>query len=95
MSYHSGVNINITEQVLSDLTFYSKRLPDLHVFPFVPLDDGHETLALAPQFILGSSPEDNILRTCSYLRESSYSLLSDDKAAVMLEDLMESLKRFR
>jgi hypothetical protein len=94
MSYHSGVNIDITEQVLSDLTFYSKRLPDLHVFPFVPLDDGHETLALAPQFILGSSPEDNILRTCSYLRESSYSLLSDDKAAVMLEDLMESLNLY-
>jgi hypothetical protein len=95
MSLHSGVRPATTEQLLSDLTFYSKRLPDLHVFPFVPLDERQERLALVPQFILGSSPEDNILRTCSYLRESSYSLLSDDKAAVMREDLLETLNRFQ
>jgi hypothetical protein len=52
-------------------------------------------MALVPHFILGSSPEDNILRACSYLRESSYSLLSDDKAATMREDILETLKAFR
>jgi hypothetical protein len=95
MSFHSGIGHATTEQLLSDLTFYSKRLPDLHVFPFVPLDEKQGILALVPQFILNSSPEDNILRTCSYLRESSHSLLSDDKAAVMRENLLETLKRFR
>ena len=81
LSFHSGLGNATTEQLLNDLTFYSKRLPDLHVFPFVPLDEEKELLALVPQFILNSSPEDNILRTCSYLRESSYSLLSDDPVA--------------
>lgn len=95
LSFHSGVGNTTTEQLLSDLTFSSKRLPDLHVFAFVTLDEQRDLLALVPQFILGSSPEDNILRTCSYLRERSHSLLSDDKAAVMREDLVESLKRFR
>jgi hypothetical protein len=75
--------------------YHPKRLPDLHVFPFVPLDKERELLALVPHFVLNSSPEDNILRACSYLHESAYSLLSDDKAAVMREDLNETLERFR
>ena len=95
LSFHSGLGNATTEQLLNDLTFYSKRLPDLHVFPFVPLDEEKRLLALAPQYILNSSPEDNILRTCSYLRESSYSLLSDDKAAVMREEILEAFKGFR
>lgn len=95
LSFHSGLGKTTTHQLLNDLTFHSKRLPDLHVFPFVPIDETRELLALAPQFILGSSPEDNILRACSYLRESSYSLLSEDKAATMREDILEALKRFR
>jgi hypothetical protein len=95
LSFHSDLGKATTEQLLSDLTFHSKRLPDLHVFPFVPLDEAKKTLALAPQFILGSAPEDNILRTCSYLRESSYSLLSNDKAEVMRRDIIETLKDFR
>jgi len=95
LSRYSGIGAAPTEQLLSDLTFYSKRLPDLHVFPLVPLDEKRELLALAPPFILGSAPEDNILRTCSYLRESAYNLLSNDKAAVMRDDLLKNLKRFR
>jgi hypothetical protein len=90
----SGIDLPTTEQILRDLTFRSKRLPDLHVFPFVPLDENEDLLALVPQFVLAASPEDNILRTCSYLREKAYSLLSDEKAATMRDDLLETLKRF-
>jgi hypothetical protein len=94
LSSQSGIDLPTTEQILRDLTFHSRRLPDLHVFPFVPLDENQHLLALVPQFVLAASPEDNILRTCSYLREKAYSLLSDDKAATMRDDLLETLKRF-
>ena len=95
LSFLSDLGSATTEQLLKDLTFHSKRLPDLHVFPFVPLDEGKELLALVPQFILGSSPEDNILRVCSYLRESTFNLLSNDKEATMREDILEALKFVR
>jgi hypothetical protein len=95
LSFHSGLGVTTTDQLLNDLMFNSKRLPDLHVFPFVPLDEASQLLALAPQFILGSSPEDNILRTCSYLREKSYNSMSEDKAATMREDILRTLKSFR
>jgi len=94
LSSQSGIDLPTTEQILRDLTFHPKRLPDLHVFPFVPLDENQDLLALVPQFILAASPEDNILRTCSYLREKAYGLLSGDKAATMRDDLLETLKRF-
>jgi hypothetical protein len=93
LSSQSGIDLPTTEQILRDLTFHSKRLSDLHVFPFVPLDENRDLLALVPQ-ILAASPEDNILRTCSYLREKAYSLLSDDKAATMRDNLLETQKRF-
>jgi hypothetical protein len=95
MSFYSGIGLAATEQLLNDLTFHSKRLPELHVFPFIPSDERQEMLALVPQFILGSSPEDNIFRACSYIRESCHDLLSDDKAAGMREDILETLSRFR
>jgi hypothetical protein len=95
LSFLSGLGNITTGQLLNDLTFCSKRLPDLHVFPFVPLDEEKELMALVPPFILGSSPEDNILRACSYLRERTFNLLSDDKAATMREDILEALKSFR
>lgn len=94
LSYFADLSSITTEELLKDLTFHSKRLPDLHVFPFVPLDEGKELMALAPPFILGSSPEDNILRVCSYLRESKFNLLSNDKEATMREDILEALKNF-
>jgi len=50
---------------------------------------------LAPQFVLNSAPEDNILRACSYLREDSYNRLSNDKATVMRGELLGALSRFR
>lgn len=82
-------------QILSDLTFYSSRLPDLHVYPFVPLDSSHTNLALIPHFILNSSPEDNILRVCSYLRPQTYNRLSNDKEATMREDILASLTEWK
>jgi hypothetical protein len=95
LSFHSGISPASSDQLVSDLTFSSKRLPNLHVFPFIALDEQRELLALVPHFILASSPEENILRTCSYLREGSHSLLSDDKAAVMTDELLKTLGRFR
>ncbi len=80
--------------IISDLTFYSKRLPDLHLFLFVPLDSSHSTLALAPHFVINSNLEQNILRVCSYLRPRSYDLLSNDKAAAMREEIVAKLARF-
>lgn len=91
----AGIEAAVTEYLLNDMTFDSKRLPDLHVFPIVPLDPEREMLALAPPFILGSSPEDNILRTCSYLRADAYNRLSDNKALVMREDLLEALHNYQ
>jgi hypothetical protein len=88
------IDLPTTNRIIGDLTFYSKRLPDLHVYPFVPLEESHITLALIPHFVLNSNPEDNILRICSYLRQSSYDLLSNDKETTMRETLMGELKRF-
>lgn len=90
----SGLSREMSNGIISDLTFYSKRLPDLHLFPFVPLDNSHSTLALAPHFVINSNLEQNILRVCSYLRPRSYDLLSNDKAAAMREEIVAKLARF-
>jgi hypothetical protein len=94
LSNLAGVDSLTTERLIGDLTFYSRRLPDFHVYPFVPLTDSREILALVPQFVLNAAPEDNILRTCSYLRPDAYSLLSNDKEATMRDVLVENLGRF-
>lgn len=88
------LNEAIVEQMLSDFTFQPNRLADLHVYPFVPLDQSASVLALVPQIALNANHEENILRICSYLRQKSYSLLSDDKEAVMIEDASEKLSGF-
>ena len=88
------IDVVTTEGILADLTFYSKRLPDLHVYPFVPLEESHKTIALIPQFVLNSNPEDNILRICSYHRPKVYDLLSNDKEGIMRETLLQDLGRF-
>jgi len=84
----------ITEQILEDLVFYTKRLPDLHVFPFVPIDTQGSTLAMVPQFVLNANPEGNILRICSYLRPNAFNLLSNDKEKTMREEIVPKLSRF-
>lgn len=94
LSVLSGLSAEVTEIIVSDLTFYSKRLPDLHLFPFVPLDHSHSTLAMAPHFVLNSNLEENILRVCSYLRPEAYNLLSNDKERTMREDIICKLERF-
>jgi hypothetical protein len=90
----SMIDPSVANQIMNDLTFHSSRLPDLHVYPFVPLDDSRSTLALIPQFVLNANPDDNILRICSYLRPRTYDLLSNDKETTMLEKLVGELKRF-
>jgi len=90
----SGLDSDVTDRVLTDLSFYPKRLPDLHVYPFVPLDSQNSTLALIPHFILNSAPEENILRTCSALRPHVYDLLSNEKEATMREYVLGKLTRF-
>jgi hypothetical protein len=87
----AGVDPSTAESILSDLTFYSKRLPDLNVYPFVPLDESRGTIALIPHFVLNSNPEENILRICSYHRPKVYDLLSNDKEAIMRETLVGHL----
>lgn len=94
LSVLSGLESAMTDDIVSDLTFYSKRLPDLHLFPFVPLDHSHSTLAVAPHFVLNSNLEENILRVCSYLRPQAYNLLSNDKERTMREELIGKLARF-
>jgi len=94
LSFHSELSPEMTDKVISDLTFYSKRLPDLHLFPFVPLDQSHSTLAVAPHFVLNSNLEENILRVCSYLRPDAYNLLSNDKERTMREEIICKLGRF-
>lgn len=94
LSVLSGLEPAMTDDIVSDLTFYSKRLPDLHLFPFVPLDHSHSTLAVAPHFVLNSNLEENILRVCSYLRPQAYNLLSNDKERTMREELIGKLARF-
>jgi hypothetical protein len=83
-----------TERIIDDMTLHSKRLPDLHVYPFVPLEESAATLALIPQFVLNSNPEENILRICSYLHKQVYDLLSNDKAATMRDTLLDDMKRY-
>ena len=84
----------LTGQIVADLVFSKKRLPDLHVFPFVPLDSQESTLAVVPQFIFNSNPDGNILRICSYLRPKAFNLLSNDKEKTMRDEILAKIKRF-
>jgi hypothetical protein len=90
----SRIDPAVVDQIVSDLTLHSPRLPDLHIYPFVPLDKSRSTLALIPHFVLNANPEDNILRICSYLRPRADDLLSNDKEKTMREILVGELRRF-
>jgi hypothetical protein len=78
--------------VVNDLTFSLGRSVDLHVHPFVPLeDDFGRTLAVAPQFPLASRPDENILRVVSTLRPAFFDQTSNGKEPESLSELRKRL----
>ena len=83
------------EKMLDDLTLCLNKGTDLHVQPFVPLDRGATTLALAPNFPLNSRWDENILRTCSHSRPEVYSVASNEKEAEMRSALVAANTRYR
>lgn len=83
----SGIERATIESILNDMTLGATRVADLFVHPFVALDDEDHRLGLLPHFILASNAEENILRTCSYVRPRFYNSASAQKEAEMLEEL--------
>jgi len=82
------------EAILNDLTFpvQGPRKPrDLLIHPFVPLDAGSRLLGLVPHFPLHSRPDENILRTCSYVNHGAYDAASQLKEQDMRCDLTSAL----
>jgi hypothetical protein len=78
--------------VIDDLTFVLGRSLDLHVYPFVPLQDSSgPVLAVAPQFPLHSRPDENILRVVSTLRSGIFNQTSNEKEGEALADLATRL----
>jgi hypothetical protein len=70
---------------VDDLTLRD-RFWDLHVQPFVPVDEN--MLAVAPQFPLHSRADENILRVCGHRRRSYFDEASRLKEQEMLDDLL-------
>lgn len=80
--------------IISDLTFNPGRSLDLHIHPFVPLqDDTGRSLAVAPQFPLHSRPDENILRVVSILRPALYDRTSNEKESESLAELKKRLPK--
>jgi hypothetical protein len=67
----------------------------LHVQPFVPLNRGATTLALAANFPLNSRWDENILRVCSQSRPEIYSVASNEKETEMRATLEAKNTRYR
>jgi len=77
--------------IVNDLTFpvAKPRKPfDLLVHPFVPLDNNSRLLGLVPHFPLHSRPDENVLRICSYINHTAYSVASQLKEQEMRCDLL-------
>jgi hypothetical protein len=75
-----------------DLTFKLGRSIDLHVHPFVPIEDGTErALAVVPHFPLHSRPDENILRVVSTLRPAFFNQTSNGKESESLSELRKRL----
>lgn len=89
LSELSGIAADTCQSIMSDLVFDPARSLDLHVHPFVPLDGGATSLAVAPQFPLHSRPDENILRVCSILRPDVFDAASAQKEAEMLAELQK------
>jgi hypothetical protein len=91
----SGLPHNRIQQMVADLAPGVDRASDLHVYPFVPLDQDGLTLALAPQFPLNSRWDENILRVCSYIRPEVYSIASNEKEGEMRAALVTTNNKYR
>jgi hypothetical protein len=90
----SSLRQDVVETILSDLTFpaHGPRKPkDLLIHPFVPLDGGSHLLGLVPHFPLHSRPDENVLRTCSYVTPAAYGATSRLKEQDMRCDLVSGL----
>ncbi|MFZ0860582.1 MAG: hypothetical protein WAN18_07850, partial [Candidatus Sulfotelmatobacter sp.] len=88
-----GIDKNVVSLIISDLVFDRSTSHDLHVQPFVPLDRDQKLLAIAPPFVLSSNWEENILRTCSYVRPRLYSETTRTKENEM-RDLIKAKVAF-
>ncbi|MGD0972543.1 MAG: hypothetical protein ABR866_00550 [Candidatus Korobacteraceae bacterium] len=91
----SGIPRNKIDSILRDLTFDPASSLDLHIHPFVPLDNAGFQLAVAPQFPLHSRPDENILRVCSLLRPSVFDATSLEKEPEMLSVVQKVCARFK
>lgn len=92
LSELSGVAPEKCLRVVSDLTFNLGRSLDLHIHPFVPIEDGSgRTLAVVPQFPLHSRPDENILRIVSILRPAFFNQTSSGKEPESLSELRKRL----
>jgi hypothetical protein len=94
LAWLSGVSLEKCQHIVQDLTFDFTRSLDLHIHPFVALDSGSNTLAVAPQFPLHSRPDENILRVCSVLRPKDFDVASLSKESELLANLQTSCASF-
>lgn len=90
----SGISREKCRSTVRDLTFNLSRSLDLHIHPFVPLDQSTMNLALAPQFPLHSRPDENILRVCSTSRPDVFDMTSLEKEPEMLATLCRTCTRY-
>jgi hypothetical protein len=84
----TGLSATTVDAILDDLTM-GERLIDLFVHPFVPLAPDSDLLGIIPHFPLGSRPDENLLRICSYVRPEFYDASSLLKEREMLDDLID------
>jgi hypothetical protein len=94
LSRLSGLQLGVVEAIVDDLTFPAggpRKPQDLLIHPFVPLYVGSRLLGLLPHFPLYSRPDENILRTCSYISAAAYHAASQSKERDMRSDLISGL----
>jgi hypothetical protein len=90
----SGIAEEKCRAMLSDLCFQPEHSVDLHVHPFVPLDEGRFEIALAASFPLHSLPDENILLVCSVLRPEVFDAASLEKEKELIAKLTGELSRY-
>jgi len=83
----TSIQFSKVEMMVKDLTFDDDGLPDVYVHPFVPLSKGADLLGVAPQFVLNSRADENIIRVCSHVRPEVHDVLSLAKEDEMRETL--------
>jgi len=87
----SRLSLEMTDEILKDLTFPIQKPCDLHVHPLVPLDSDDRLLGLIPHFVLDGRPDENIIRICSYTNRRAFDVISLSKEQEMREDLSASV----